>query len=147
MARSLNALAVLYVKRREYYWAEPLLRRALAIQQKTLGPEDPEFILTLNNLAQLYQEQGYHGEAEPLLWQALAITEKVRGPVHPTVAAILGDLAQSYYARGLYTQAEPLLMRALAIQEEEIRVGASGFNFHSQQPRSSLSRPGPLCRG
>ena len=147
MAKSLNSLAAVYFARGEYHQAEPLLRRALDIQQKTLRPEDPDLIITLNNLARLYQVQGYHAEAEPLLRQALAINEKVRGPEHPIVAMILSNLAISYYARGLYTQAEPLLTRALAISEECIRAGASGLNFKSQQPRSGLSRPGPLCGG
>ena len=38
--------------------AEPLLRRALAIQQKTLGPTHPEAGVTANNLAKVLLARG-----------------------------------------------------------------------------------------
>jgi hypothetical protein len=38
--------------------AEPLLRRALAIREKALGPDNPNVGNSLLNIAELYQEQG-----------------------------------------------------------------------------------------
>jgi Tetratricopeptide repeat len=38
--------------------AEPLLRRALAIQEKALGPDHPHVAISLNNLATLHYGRG-----------------------------------------------------------------------------------------
>ena len=36
----------------------PLYQRAIAIDEKTLGPEHPDLAAWLNNLAELYRQQG-----------------------------------------------------------------------------------------
>lgn len=41
----------------KYAEAEPLYRRALAIQEKTLGPEHPKVAASLNNLAGVLRSQ------------------------------------------------------------------------------------------
>ena len=51
---SLNNLAQLYQAQEQYDRAEPLLKRALAILEKTLGPNHPNVAMSLNNLALLY---------------------------------------------------------------------------------------------
>ena len=56
--------------------AEPLCRRALAIDEKSFGPEHPDVALSLNNLATLLYAANRHAEAEPLYRRALAIDEK-----------------------------------------------------------------------
>ena len=63
--------------------AEPLMRRALAIDEKSYGPEHPNVARDLNNLAQLLQATNRLEEAEPLMRRALAIDEKSYGPEHP----------------------------------------------------------------
>ena len=45
---------------------ELLHQRALAIREKTLGPEHPHVATSLNNLAALYRAQGRYAEAEPV---------------------------------------------------------------------------------
>src|SRR5262249_28231786 len=73
--------------------ATPLNRDALAISEKTLGPEHPGTALSLNNLATLLKDQGDLAGARPLDQRALAIREKVLGPEHPDTAASLNNLA------------------------------------------------------
>ena len=73
--------------------AEPLMRRALAIDEKSYGPEHPNVATHLNNLAHLLQDTNRLGEAEPLMRRALAIDEKSYGAEHPTVAIDLNNLA------------------------------------------------------
>ena len=51
---SLSNLAELYTGQGRYAEAEPLYKRALAIDEKALGPEHPEVAISLNNLAGLY---------------------------------------------------------------------------------------------
>ena len=51
MASTLNNLANVYQAQRRYAEAEPLYRRALAIQEQALGPDDPAVSYTLHNIA------------------------------------------------------------------------------------------------
>jgi tetratricopeptide (TPR) repeat protein len=66
--------------------AEPLYRRALAIDEASYGPEHPDVAIDLNNLASLLQDTNRLAEAEPLYRRALAIDEASYGPDHPRVA-------------------------------------------------------------
>jgi hypothetical protein len=63
--------------------AEPLYRRALAINEKRLGPDRPTVATGLNNLAVLLQATNRLAEAEPLMRRALALNEKSLGADHP----------------------------------------------------------------
>src|SRR5262249_40802065 len=92
VATSLHNLAILYADQGRYAEAEPLYKRALAIREKVLGDEHPEFAKGLNNLAVLYGRQGRYAEAEPLFRRALAIVEKARGPEHPNTKSVRENL-------------------------------------------------------
>ena len=83
IATVLHNLAVLYQDQGKYSEAEPLFKRALAIDEKTLGPDHPSVAKVLGNLAVLYQAQGRYSEAEPLYKRALEIDEKTLGPGSP----------------------------------------------------------------
>ena len=69
------------------------MRRALAIDETSLGPDHPNVAIRLNNLAQLLQDTNRLAEAEPLMRRALAIDETSLGPDHPDVAIDLNNLA------------------------------------------------------
>ena len=117
LGKSYNNLAAVYYAQEDYERAEPLMRRALAQLQETLGPNDSEVAQTMKNLAALYYLQGDRQEAEELLKQSLAILEEVHGPNHAFVATVLSNLAGLYQAENRYQDAEPLLTRSLAIWE------------------------------
>jgi tetratricopeptide (TPR) repeat protein len=102
----------------EWTEAEPLLRRALAIDEKSFGPDHPSVTADLRNLAQLLQATNRLAEAEPLLRRALAIDEKGFGPEHPEVAIDLNNLAQLLQDTNRLAEAEPLMRRALVIDEK-----------------------------
>ena len=53
--------------------AEPLFRRALAISEKSFGPEHPNVAIVLNNLAQLLRHANRLAEAERLMRRSLVI--------------------------------------------------------------------------
>ena len=97
--------------------AEPLFRRALAIDEKNLAPDDHEVAIRLNNLAELLRSTNRLAEAEPLFRRALAIDEKSLGPDHPYVAIRLSNLAELFCDTNRQAEAEPLHRRALAIDE------------------------------
>src|SRR5437667_998388 len=92
-ARRLNQDAAMLHDSGKFPEAVPLLQRALAIREKTLGPEHPDVAASLDNLAGLYRVQGKYREAEPLYRRALAIEERTLGREHPVVAASLDNLA------------------------------------------------------
>jgi tetratricopeptide (TPR) repeat protein len=73
--------------------AEPLLERALAIGEGTLGPGHPELAPTLSNLAGLRSASGRYAEAEPLYRRALAVFEAGLPAGHPYLVA-----ARAYHA-------------------------------------------------
>jgi len=121
LGTTLNNLASLYEAQGKYAEAEPLDKRALAIEEKALGPEDPYVaIIGLNNLAELYHQQGKYAEAEPLHKRSLSILEKALGPEHPIMAKSLNNLGLVYTAQGKYAEAEPLYKRSLAIREKTL---------------------------
>ena len=102
--------------------AEPLMRRALAIDERSLGAENPTVAIRLNNLAQLLQDTNRLAEAEPLMRRALAIDEGAFGAEHPEVAIRLNNLAQLLQDTNRLAEAEPLMRRALAIDEGALGV-------------------------
>ena len=59
------------------------MRRALAIDEASYGPDHPNVAIDLNNLASLLWATNRLGEAEPLMRRALAIDEASYGPDHP----------------------------------------------------------------
>jgi tetratricopeptide (TPR) repeat protein len=114
-ATALNNLALTYQRLARYTEAEPLLRRAIEIDEKVLGKEHPYVAIRYNNLALLLQDQGKYAEAEPLLRRAIEIDEKALGKEHPDVAIRYNNLAVLLKAQGKYAEAEPLLRRAIEI--------------------------------
>src|SRR5271157_1671209 len=138
-AMVLNATARSLDAKGDYAGAEPLLRRALAMVEKALGPDHPYVAACLNNLAELLRAKGDYAGAEPLYRRALAIDEKTLGPDHPDVARDLNNLAALLYAKGDYAGAEPLFRRALAILEKVLGPDHPDEKA-ARLPRSRLSR-------
>src|SRR4030067_1141488 len=91
----------------QYDRAVPLAKKALAVAEKTHGPDHPKVATSLNNLAELYRAQGQYTAAEPLSKRSLAIVEEALSPNHPDVATSLNNLAALYLAQGQYTAARP----------------------------------------
>jgi len=116
-ATALNDLALLLQATNRLSDAEPLYRRALAIDERSYGPNHPEVATNLNNLAALLQATNRMSEAEPLSRRALAIVERSYGPDHSEVAIRLNNLAELLRATNRLSEAEPLYRRALAIDE------------------------------
>jgi tetratricopeptide (TPR) repeat protein len=116
-ARLLRMLGSLMHYKAQYIEAEPLIRRALAIDERSHGNEHAEVAIDLTDLAQLLQETNRLAEAEPLMRRALAIDEQSYGNEHAEVAIDLTNLAQLLQETNRLAQAEPLMRRALAIGE------------------------------
>ncbi len=119
-ARLCSNLAVLLLGKSLYREAEPLMRRALQIDEDSFGPHHPNVARDLNNLAQLLKTTNRLSEAEPLMRRALKIGEETVGPHHPSVATRLSNLALLLKATNRLFEAEPLMRRALKIDEDSL---------------------------
>ena len=70
------------------------MRRALAIDEASLGKDHPNVAIRLNNLAPLLQATNRLGEAEPLMRRALAIFlafQRDTGHAHPHRDAVTAN--------------------------------------------------------
>jgi tetratricopeptide (TPR) repeat protein len=116
--RIMNAFALWLKNRAEHGESEPLYRRALAIDEKSLGPDHPNVARDLHNLAALLGDTNRFAEAEPLFRRVLAIFEKSLGRDHPKEVTSLHKLAAVLESTNRLGEAEPLYRRALAIDEK-----------------------------
>ena len=82
LATLLTKAADYLLQRAEYVQAEPLYRRALQIDERLLGYENPRLAFPLNGLADLYREQCRFVEAEPLYRRALSLWEQILDQKH-----------------------------------------------------------------
>ncbi|MYA23209.1 MAG: tetratricopeptide repeat protein, partial [Gemmatimonadetes bacterium] len=117
VARASNELAQLLQHTNRLGEAEPLMRRALEIDEATLGHQHPTVGRDLNNLATLLRSTHRIEEAEPLMRRALEIDEATLGEHHPNVAVCLNNLAALLQRTNRLGEAEPLIRRALEIDE------------------------------
>jgi tetratricopeptide (TPR) repeat protein len=79
VATGLNNLAALHRAQGRYKKAGPLFRRALAIWEKTLGPDHPNIVKILNNMAALYGKPGKKKKAAGFLERAEAMKKRLAG--------------------------------------------------------------------
>jgi len=121
LARSLTNLAVTYQRLERDDEAEPLLVRALAMREKTLGTDHHDVAQTLNSLGLLYQREGRLDEAEPLLERSLEIRRNKYGDEHAAVAEALHNLAVLYSDRERLAEARDYAERSLTIREKVLR--------------------------
>ena len=119
--------------------AEPLFRSALAIAEKSLGPDHPDTAGSLNNLAGLLESKGDYAGAEPLYRRALAIAEKVLGPNHPNTAMALDNLAGLLECEGRLCRRGALVPARPVHRGEGAGTGRPG---HARDPRE----PGRLLK-
>ena len=91
--------------------------RALAIQERMLGPDHPDTAKGLHCMGSLLCDQGELAAAAPFYERALAIRERVLGPNHPLTAEVLNDLGLLLRERGELAAARATLERVLATRE------------------------------
>jgi tetratricopeptide (TPR) repeat protein len=121
--------------------SESLLRRALAIEEKTPGPFQLHATRILNELAALWIYREQDASAEPLLRRALAIQEKKLSPAR-SLHLLAGVLAR----KGDYHSALPLIERALAIRERLLIAGHTDIQesrWLLMDIRGKAARPRP----
>lgn len=93
--------------------AEKILRAALDIQRRVLGPEHQETLGTAGNLARILLQEGHNADAEKLERETLDIRRRVLGPEHPDTAESVYDLAVVAEREGRRDEALRLLREAI----------------------------------
>ena len=119
-AQSLTNLGMQYSNEKKFGKATRLLARAVAIDEKMHGVDDPEVADSLTTLARVYVEAQEFAKAEPLYRRALAIREKRFGAEHPFVAFSLNNLGAFYFAQGQLDKALEYDARSLAMLEKTL---------------------------
>ena len=99
-----------------YPEARKQMERALDLERRVLGAENPKTLRTMSRLGALAVRQGNTTEAETLLSQALQVSRRVLGPEHTDTLQCMSRLASVYYFEGKYAQAETLSDQTLEIQ-------------------------------
>ncbi len=145
-ARLMRDLGVLLHCKAQSVDAEPLERRALAIDEQSYSEGHPRVATYLSNLAQLLKATNRLAEAEPLMRRALAIDEQPHGKEHPEVAIRLSNLAALLYATNRLAEAEPLMRRA-GHRRAVLRQGTPRSRHRPQQPGSVTQGHEPCGRG
>jgi tetratricopeptide (TPR) repeat protein len=102
----------------QYQEAIAVTRRALALREKTSGPDHPDVAISLQLLGSLEEKAGSYPAAKSTYQRALAIRERALGPEHQDTGTALIGLANLHVLAGEYANAEPLYQRALPIVEK-----------------------------
>ena len=109
--------------------AEPLMRKALEIDQKIFDPDSLEVAKCLHNLGVLLKTTGRIEEAEPLLRSAVAIFFERDREWHPDASKPLNALALVLVEGQRWKEAEDLLRKALALDQEAYAIARDLHNL------------------
>jgi tetratricopeptide (TPR) repeat protein len=111
-----NTIGQTYMELGLYPEARTQLERALELQRRVLGAQNPETLKTISRLARTVFHQGKYPEAEALLRQSLEGQRRVLGSEHPDTLRSMHTLAEVYYFEGKFVEAEALDSQTLEIQ-------------------------------
>jgi tetratricopeptide (TPR) repeat protein len=115
----------------QYSAAETTHRQALVLNEKNLGKEHDQTLISMNNVGvalknqgkykgaeAMHRNQGKYKGAEAMHRQTLAWREKVLGAEHPRTLTSMGDLAGVLDMQGKYEEAESMNRQTLARREK-----------------------------
>jgi len=97
-----------------------LVSQAMELQQKTMGPNDPDILASKSLMAVILLEEGRFTEAEKLQRDALDTRLRLLGPEHPDVARSMSRLASVLTWEGRNAEAEKIQREALRIDRRAL---------------------------
>jgi tetratricopeptide (TPR) repeat protein len=115
-----GVLGQTYLELAAFADARAQLETALALREKTLGPDHPDALTSVHDLAALYLATGDYPAARPLLQRTVAGFEKARGPDHAHILAVVLELGLLYKRMGDHAAALPLYRWAAAGFERSV---------------------------
>ena len=129
-AQMMTVMGAVYENLGLYSQSEPLLRRALDIHQRTLGPRSKETLQSIYDLSQVLTWEGHIPEAERLCRQSLDGRTSLLGPEHRDTLESMNWLAWIWFLQGRYAEAEKLGRQAVEVArrvlgpEDTVTLGA-----------------------
>jgi tetratricopeptide (TPR) repeat protein len=115
LATALGGLGATLVDLGEFARAQPVLRRSLALFEKTAGPDSIEAGEAANNLAMVYRKNGDLTQAQALQERALRLMENNLASGSPALALAFNNMFIVLAEQKRWSVAEPYLLRALEI--------------------------------
>ncbi len=120
VAETLAALGSLYYERNRFAEAATLLDRALAIDHKSLPPNDTKTAVHLTAQGLVRAQLGDFDAAAAHHGRALTIYQAALGADHPRVTTAMESLAGVYLVAGRYAEAAPRYARLLERVEAKL---------------------------
>jgi len=114
-AQMMNVMGTVYQSLGLTSKAEPLLRRALEIRQRILGPRNPDTLQSQQDLAVAVLAGSNYPEAEKLCREAMETRRLVLGPEHHDTVDSMVQLARIFGFESRYAEAEKLNRDALEV--------------------------------
>jgi serine/threonine protein kinase len=114
-AQMMNVMGSVYQSLGLTSKAEPLLRRAVKIRQRALGPRNPDTLQSKYDLAELLTHEGHYPEAEKLCRETLDGRRSVLGPGHRDTLSSMTWLGWILFNEGHYSEAEKLYREAIEV--------------------------------
>ncbi|PWU09954.1 MAG: hypothetical protein C5B51_05255 [Terriglobia bacterium] len=111
-----DTMARTYMRLDLYAEARTQAERALELERRVLGPNQPKTLRTTAVLGYIVRSQGRYEESESLFRQALDRQRTALGPEHADTLYSMFGLANVYYREGKYEQAGALYSQLLEIQ-------------------------------
>lgn len=142
LARALDNMAESYRMDKRYEEALGAYKKALNLQEQSIGPKSTELIPNLNRIAELYTIHKNYAEAEAQLKRAGEILKSSYGADSTQYAAGLRKLSQLYKEEGLESKAQSILAQAVAI-EQKLPSTSSGVALGTgpESAEESLQEP------
>ena len=113
-----NLIGTLYSQVGNYRRAEDVLKSAVAIRRRVLGPENADTATSLNNLGLAYMAEGKLPESEKAHREAHEIRQRIFGADNAQTATSLNDLSCVYRQEGRETDAETMARNALTVRQK-----------------------------
>lgn len=121
-----------------YEESEAIYRSALAVFEKTFGPEHYEVASNLHNLAAVLCARGDLDQAERLYLRALTIKEMLLGAESPDAALTRNNLGALLNLKGRPREAVALLQRAVAVLQDRLAPDHPHMAFARANLESAL---------
>ncbi len=117
LATALGGLGASLVDEGEFARAQPVLRRGLALFEKTAGPDSLETGEAANNLAMVYRKNSELADAQQQLERALPLMQKFLDPHGKELEIAFNNMFIVLAEQKKWDLSEPYLQQALAIAQ------------------------------
>lgn len=134
LAKALDNMAETYRMDKRYEDAIATYKKALDLQEQTLGKNSPELVPNLNHIAELYSIHKDYNLAESLLKRASDIQRSGYGADSMQFAGQLRRLSELYKEQGLEAKSQSIMNQAVAIEQKLPATSGSGMKSAEQKP-------------